>query len=81
MHTVELVRAVSDSGSSGLVDDMGNLKAGYRSGILRGLVLNVVEVRWDGDDRVHNLSAKVRSAVGVLVLVLNLHNRNFQASC
>lgn len=69
-----LAGTVIDSGSSELVDGTEDLKTGNRLGLLRGLALSIVEVRWDNDDHVRNPWTEAIS-VGVIALVLNLHNQ------
>lgn len=59
----------------GLADDTEDLKIGNRSGIHRGLVLRVAEVRWDDDFYVHNLWTEVLPPAGILALVMNLRHR------
>lgn len=49
------IKTVSDSGGGWLVHDSNDVQAGNGAGILGGLPLIVVEIGWDGDDRVHDL--------------------------
>lgn len=75
MLTAVPVRTPSDNGSRGFVDDTGDLKAGKSPDIVRALALSIVEVRWNGDNRVRNQWTKVLSAVRVFAFMPNLHNR------
>lgn len=49
------VKTVCDSGRGWLVHDSNDIQAGNGAGILCSLSLVVVEVGWNGDDRVDNL--------------------------
>ena len=54
-----LVETVSDSSSSGLVDDTEDVKTRDGTSVLGGLTLRIVEVGGDSDDGVVDLLAKV----------------------
>lgn len=54
-----LVKTVSESGSSRLVDDTKNVETSNLTSILGGLTLGVVEVSGDGDDGVLDVLAHV----------------------
>ena len=53
-----LVESVGQTCRRGLVDYAQDLQAGELPGVLDGLPLGVVEVGWDGDDRLGNWSAE-----------------------
>ena len=69
------LETVGQSGGSRLVDDALHLEASDFAGVLGGLALRVVEVSWDGDNRLSNLFAEEGLSVG-LDFAKN-HRRNF----
>ena len=54
-----LVEPVSDGGGGGLVDDTQHVHTGDGTGVLGGLTLGIVEVRWNCDNGIlHGLYNK-----------------------
>ena len=58
------VEAVGEGGCSRLVDDAQDFEAGNLAGVLRRVALRVVEIGWDGDDRLGDFFTELGFRVG-----------------
>ena len=65
---VFLVEAIRQSRRRGLVDNPLDVEAGNPPGILRGLALGVIEIGWNGDDRLGHLLVQVRLSIRLELL-------------
>ena len=59
LFSLLLVHTVSNSGSSGLIDDTENIQTGDESSILGGLTLGIIEISRDCDNGMLDLTTKV----------------------
>mmetsp|Transcript_31364 Transcript_31364/g.32545 ORF Transcript_31364/g.32545 Transcript_31364/m.32545 type:complete len:191 (-) Transcript_31364:141-713(-) len=70
-----LIKTVSNSSSSGFIDDSKNVKSGNGSSILSGESLRVIEVSRDSNNSVLNISSN--EIFSYLFHLLEDHSRNF----